>query len=116
MDIQLGKDLGEEIELVPAISYQNDYKTEDLDVNINANEAEANDNDLAWAKGQYLTPDLSVLKAFLANSVGLPVENASSFEFEGVDCNHKKLFIANTTKKEPKYCSLEPAVMTQLEK
>ena len=115
-DIQLGEDLGEEVESAPAISYQNDYETEDHDVDVNANEAEANDNDLALAEGQYSTPDPSVLKAFFANLVGLPVENASSFESEGVDCNHKKLFIATTAKKEPEYCLLEPAVMTQLEK
>ena len=46
-EIQLYKDLRKEVESASAISYQNDYKTEDLYININANEAKANDNDLA---------------------------------------------------------------------
>ena len=106
----------EEVELAPAISYQNDYETEGFDIDVNANEVEANDNNLALAEDQYPTPDPSVLKAFLVNLVGLSVENSSLFESNGVDCSHKKLFIATTAKKEPKYCSLEPAVMIQLEK
>ena len=115
-DIRLGENLEEEVESAPAISHQNDCEAEDLDADVNADEAEAKYNDLAWAEGQYLTPDPSVFKAFLANSVGLPVENTDSFESEGVDCSHEKSFVATTAKKKLKYYSLEPAVMTQLEK
>ena len=115
-DIQLGEDLEEEVESAPAILHQNNHEAEDLDANVNADEAEAKDNDLAWAEGQYLTPDPSVFEAFLANSVSLPVENTDSFESEGVDCSHEKSFVATTAKKKPEYCSLEPAVITQLEK
>ena len=115
-DIQLGEDLEEEVESGPAILHQNNHEAENLDTNVNADEAEAKDNDLAWAEGQYLTPDPSVFEAFLTNSVGLPVKTTDSSESEEVDCSHKKLFIATTAKKEPEYCSLELAIMTQLEK
>ena len=60
-----------EIELALAISYQNIYETENFVVDVNVNKAKANNNNLALAKNQYPTPDPSVLKAFLANSIGL---------------------------------------------
>lgn len=46
-DIQLGENLGEDAEMAPAISIQNDHEAEDLDANVNGNKAKANDNDLA---------------------------------------------------------------------
>ena len=45
-DIQLGEDLEKEVELAPAISYQNGHKAKNLDIDINTNEAKAKDNDL----------------------------------------------------------------------
>ena len=41
---------------------------------------------LAWAQRLNSSPDPSILEAFLANPVGLPVENADSAKSEGVDC------------------------------
>lgn len=71
-------------------------------------------NELAWAEDKYSTLDSSVLEAFFANLVSLPVHNVFSFEFEGVNYSHKKLFSANIAKKNLKYCSLKLAVMIQL--
>lgn len=99
-----------------AISHQNNYKAEDLHININTDKTKAQDNDLVQTKGQYLTPNPSVLKLFIINLVDLLVEDTDSFKFEEVDCSHKKILIANSNKKRPEYCTLEPVVMTQLEK
>lgn len=33
-----------------------------------------------------------------------------------MDCSHKKLLIATTTKNKPKYYFLKPAIMNQLKK
>ena len=115
-DIQLGEDLEEEVELAPAISHQNNHEAENLDANVNADEDETKDNDLAWAEGQYLTPNLSVFETFLANSVCLPVKTTDSSESERVDCSHENSFVATTATKKHEYCFLEPATMTQLEK
>lgn len=49
-DIQIGKNLGEEIESVPVISQQNDYKVEDLDIDNNTDKAQVNKN--AFAKAE----------------------------------------------------------------
>ena len=40
-DLQLGEELREEVELVPAISHQNNHEAEDLDTDINTDETEA---------------------------------------------------------------------------
>ena len=105
----------EKVKSTLAISYQNNYKAKDLDDNINADKAEDNENELAWAENQYPTPDPLVLESFLANLVSLLVKNTSFFESEGMDYSHKKLFSATIAKKKPKYCLLEPAVITELE-
>ena len=44
--------------------------------NINPKQAEkqAKDNDEEWAQQQYLTPDPSLLGAFMANSISIPVK------------------------------------------
>ena len=115
-DIQLGKDLEEEVELTPAILHQNNHNTKNLDANINADKAKVKDNDLAWVEDQYLTSNSSVFKAFLTNLVDLPVKTTNSSKSKRRNCSYKKLFIATTIKKEPRYCFLKSAVMTQLEK
>lgn len=46
-DIQLDKNLKEELELVLVISYQNNNKTEYFDVNVNTDKAKINQNNLA---------------------------------------------------------------------
>ena len=115
-DIYLSGDLENKVELPLAILQQNNHKAEDLDADNDADKAEAKDNDLAWAESQYPTPDLSFFEAFLVNLVGLSVENADSFESEGINHSHKKSFVAITAEKRSEYCSLKPAVMTQLEK
>lgn len=68
------------------------------------------------AKNQYATPDFLVLEIFLANVIGLLVENASFFKFKGVNCSYKKLFITITTKKNPQYCFLESTIIIELKK
>ena len=78
--------------------------------------AKAKNNDLAWAKSQYLTPNSLVFETFLANLVDLPVKITNSSKSKKVDCSHKKLIIGINAKKELKYCLLESAIMTQLEK
>lgn len=74
-DIQLSEDL--EVESV--ITRQADHEAEDLDTDIVAAETEHIEDKLAedqeWAQNQYPTPDLSVLEAFLANSISMPVDD-----------------------------------------
>ena len=111
-DIHLGGDRENKVESAPAILHQNNHKAKDLDTNVNVNKAEAKDNDFAWDENQYPTPDLLFFKAFLANSVGLSVQNADSFKFEEVDHSHEKLFVPITAKKRSKYYSLKLAVIT----
>lgn len=89
----------EEIESVPAISYQNNYKTKDCGIDVNVNKAKANDNKLTWAKLQYPIFDLLVLEAFFLNLIDLLVKNTPLFESKEVNCNYKKFFIATTSKK-----------------
>ena len=108
--------MGEKVELALAILYQNNYRTKDLNVDVNVNKAEANDNDLIWAEDQYPMRNPSVLKVFLANWVDLPVENTDSFESKGENYSNKKFFVVTTSKNEPEYCSLKPAMMTQFKK
>lgn len=45
-----------------------------------------------WAQSSYPTPDPSAYD-FNANSLSLPVENADSFESEGVDCSQENSFV-----------------------
>ena len=115
-DIYLGRDLENKVELAPAISHQNNHKAEDFDADVDADKAEAKNNDLAWAESQYLTLNLLFFEVFLANSIGLSVENADIFESKGVDHIHEKSFVTIIAKKRPEYCPLKPAIMTQLEK
>lgn len=75
--------MGEEVESAPTISYQNNYKTKDLNVDVYADKAKANKNMLAYVENQYLTSDPSVLKAFFANLVGLSVKNAFFLNLKG---------------------------------
>ena len=44
-DIQLGKNLEEEVKSALTILHQNDHKAENLDIDVNADEAKAKDND-----------------------------------------------------------------------
>lgn len=46
-NIQLTKDLEKEEEMLLAILYQNNYKTEDFDFDVNVNKVEANNNNIA---------------------------------------------------------------------
>lgn len=88
-DIQLGED-ETEIESASSISHQTDHKAKDLDNAVtNKAKKQAEDDDLAWAQGQYPSPDSSPFEAFLANSVGLPVEVTDSFESERVNLSHE---------------------------
>ncbi len=99
-DVQLSEDLEVESE----ITRQSDHEGEDLDADNIAAETNtdklAEEEDQEWAKNQYLTPDSSVLKAFLANSASMLVDNfgpqhaydtiadrdkADQFESEGVE-------------------------------
>ena len=43
------------------------------------------------------------------------MENADSFESEGVDRSHENSFVATTTETELRFLEPEPAVMNQLE-
>ena len=97
-DIQLNEDL-EELE----ITRQTDHDAEELDAeDLDADDIAANVDKLAedeeWAQNQYPTPDSSVLEAFLANSISMPVaghdpverhsvpdRNTDPFESEGVE-------------------------------
>ncbi len=72
-DIQLGKDYKVET-AITTIKCQIDHEAEDLDIDHGKAEKEADDDNQKWAQGQYLTPDPSILEAFLANSVNMPVQ------------------------------------------
>ena len=114
-DIQLGEDPE------PLISHQADHEMDDLDVDANDAEKQAEIDDFEWAEGQYPSPDPSILGAFLANSVGLPVENlfvddADPYESEGVDQSLEDSVAATATLYEEYRTIPEPAVMDQLEK
>ena len=115
-DIQQGKNLQEEIELASAILHQNKHEAQNLDVNINADKTIVKDNNFVWAERQYPIPNPLVFKAFLTNSVCLLVKTIDVSESKGVDCSYKNSFVAITIIKKHKYFSLEPAIMTQLEK
>ena len=87
----------------PTILHQNDHEAEDLDA-TDETEKQAKDDNLAWAEGQYPSP-----RTFLTNPVSLPVENADSFESEGVDRSHENSFaFAATAEERPEPCSPEP--------
>lgn len=49
-NIQLSKNLRKEVELAPAISYENYYKAEDSDFDVNIYKAKAKNNELLQAK------------------------------------------------------------------
>ena len=102
--------MGEEPEVASVILYQNNCKTEDLNVYVYVNKSETNDNNLARTESQYQTPHSLVLKIFFANLVGLPVEKKDSFESKRVDCSLEKFFIATTSKKKLEYCFLKLAI------
>ena len=92
-DIQLSEDLEDESE----ITRQTDHKIVDLDANNFVAETDtyklAEDEDQEWAQNQYLTSDLSVLEAFLANSTSMPVDNSGY--------QHPYNLIANLDKADP---------------
>ena len=123
-DIQLGEDV--DVDPEPLISHQADHEMDNLDVDADDAKKQAEIDDFAWAEGQYPSPNPSILGAFLANSVGLPVENlfmddADPSESEGVDQSLdqslKNSFVAATATLYKEYRSIpEPAVMDQLEK
>lgn len=46
-NLQLGKNLKEEVESIAAIYHQNNHKVKDLDINNNTNKVKVNENDLA---------------------------------------------------------------------
>lgn len=108
-DIQLSEDLEVESE----ITRQIDHEAEDLDADNAATETDtdklAEDEDQEWAQNQYPTPDPSVLEAFLANSVSMPVDNLGH--------QHTYNNITNGDKADP--CEsegVEPARLDQLDK
>lgn len=134
-DIHLGEDV-KDMELESTITHQADHEMDNLDTDAVVNkdnlEKQAEIDDFAWAEGQYSSPDPSILGAFLANSVGLPVENlfvepdfCKSEEVK--DLSHKNSselensFVAATTRKtrtlyDEHWSIPEPVVMDQLEK
>lgn len=119
-DVHLGEDMPEDVDVMPSIAHQNDQEAEDLDA-FPETEKQAIDDDLAWAEHQYPSPNPSILEAFLANSVSLPVENADSSESEGVDQSHEISFAATATEESDNSTKVdnleppEPAVLSQLQ-
>lgn len=57
------------------ITRQTDHKAENLDADSEDAKKQAELDDFDWAQRQYPSPDPSVYETFLANSVGLPLEN-----------------------------------------
>ena len=100
-DIQLSKDLENEVKLASAILHQNNHEVEDHNANIDADGAEVKVNNFTETESQYPSPDVLIFKAFSRNLVGLLVENADLFKFEVVNHSHKMSFIVITAKKKP---------------
>lgn len=112
-DLQLGED--PEVES-SSITRQADHEAENLEADPHEIDKQVEDEDLEWSQRQYPTPDPSVLEAFLANSVSIPVQPEGvepsypdSLESEGVGME---------TEPELEFLNedmLEPAVLDELE-
>lgn len=70
-DLQLREDPEAELS---SIIRQADYKAENLEADPHEIDKQVKYKDLEWSQWQYLTLDPSVLEAFLAKSVSIPVQ------------------------------------------